>query len=680
LNPESKEYSSEHVKLVFRSVRNVNRLIAQEKDRSKLLEGICKNLTENSGYNYAWIALLDKSGGLLKTVEAGLGLHFSPLWEKLKNGQFTSCAKKSFSQPGVVVTRNPESACADCPLSASYGERGAMTIRLEYSGQIFGIISVCIPKDLIVNKEEQILFQEVAGDIAFALHNIELMERDKRSDEALRESEDKYRTLFETTGTATIIIEDDTTISLANKEFENLSGYAKEEIEGKKSWTDFVADKNTLLRMKAYHYVRRIDPVAAPRNYEYKFIDRYGTVKNIFTTFAVIPGTDKSVGSFLDITELKQAEGAIRESEQRFRDLVQNSLTGISIVQDDRVVYQNPEQERLFGPLPRKFILADFDIIHPEDLEKVKKFYQGVTSGQFHTLDLDFRSYPPNPEGKKLDMKWVYCRVSPIEYQGRDAILINMMDMTNAKELEHLLRIQDKMSSLGRVAAGIAHEIRNPLSGINIYLDTLEKIYDDPESLEKVKGILTNLHSASAKIESVIRRVMDFSKPSEPKLALTDINQPIEDAIGLSLVTLRKSGIRLEKNLSGGLQPLYADPNLIEEVILNLITNAAEAMKNMDGEKKIEVASFVENRRIILKVSDSGPGVPSALKDKIFDPFYTTKSESTGIGLSLSHRIITDHGGSLEISRNKWGGAEFVIKMPIKNKVQPRIKLIEQNK
>jgi PAS domain S-box-containing protein len=666
MKPKTKEHSGEHINLVFRSVRNVNRLIAQERDRPKLLEGICNKLTENSGYYNAWIALLDNSGGLIRTAEAGLGHDFYLLRNTLKNGHLISCAKKALSKQGVVVTEDPESACTDCPLSAIHGKRGAMTIRMEYGGRIFGIISVAIPKDLTTDMEEQSLFQEVAEDIAFALHNIELEERQKRSDEALRESEDKYRTLFENTGTATIIIEDDTTISLANKEFENLSGYTKEEIEGKKSWTDFVADKNTLLRMKTYHYVRRIDSDAAPRNYEYKFIDRDGRVKNIFTTFAVIPGTDKSVGSFLDITELKQAEGAIRESEQRFRDLVQNSLTGISIVQDGRVVYQNPEQERLFGPLPRKFILADLDIIHPEDLEKVKQFYQGVISGQFQTLDLDFRSYPPNPEADTFDMKWVYCRVSPIEYQGRDAILINMMDMTNAKELERLLRIQDKMSSLGRVAAGIAHEIRNPLSGINIYLDTLEKIYEDPESLEKVKGIITHLHSASAKIESVIRRVMDFSKPSEPKLILTDINRPIEEAIGLSSVTLRKSGIRLEKNLSRDLKPLYADPNLIEEVILNLVTNAAEAMKNMDGEKKIEVTSFVKNRNIILKVSDSGPGVPYAIKDKIFDPFYTTKSESTGIGLSLSHRIVTDHGGSLEISRSKWGGAEFVIKMPMR--------------
>ena len=116
---------------------------------------------------------------------------------------------------------------------------------------------------------------------------------------ALRESEDKYRTIFETTGTATVIIEEDTTIALANKEFEKLSGYSKEEVEGKKSWTDFVAHKDDLDRMMAYHTARRIDPNRAPRNYEYKFIDKNGTVKKVFATFAVIPGTKKSVGSFL---------------------------------------------------------------------------------------------------------------------------------------------------------------------------------------------------------------------------------------------------------------------------------------------------------------------------------------------------------------------------------------------
>jgi len=362
---------------------------------------------------------------------------------------------------------------------------------------------------------------------------------------------------------------------------------------------------------------------------------------------------------------LNHSREMLRISEKRFRDLVENSLTGISIVQNDRIVYQNKEQERLLGPLPRSSKLVDFKNIHPDDTEKIQNFNKVIFSDKVHTIDVSFRFLVPDKNNNKFDMKWAYCRATTTEYEGKKTILTNIMDITRTKEMEHLLKIQDKMTSLGRVAAGIAHEIRNPLSGINIYLNTLEKIYDRPENLDKVKGIIGQIQSASRKIESVIKRVMDFSKPSTPNFVLTNINQPVEDAIQLSSATLRKSGVKIERALSENLPQCRIDPFLIEQVVLNLITNAAEAMKNMDGTKTIEVTSSVENDRVLVKVSDSGPGVPIDQKDKVFDPFYTTKNESTGIGLSLSHRNITDHNGSLTLGTSKWGGAEFIIEMPL---------------
>ena len=244
--------------------------------------------------------------------------------------------------------------------------------------------------------------------------------------------------------------------------------------------------------------------------------------------------------------------------------------------------------------------------------------------------------------------------------------MINMIDMTKAKELEHLLTIQDKMASLGRVAAGMAHEIRNPLSGINIYLNTLKKLHHRTGSEDKVKQILGQVQSASRKIESVIRRVMDFAKPGEPKLRLMDLNGPIMEALNLSAVTMRKSGISLEKDLCEKLPPCKADPNLIEEMVLNLLNNAAGAMKTMTAGKKIVVTSSVKGDGIILTVSDSGPGIAAEIKNKIFDPYFTTKSDGTGIGLSISHRIVTDHGGTITVSDSDLGGAEFRIEIPIR--------------
>jgi PAS domain S-box-containing protein len=369
------------------------------------------------------------------------------------------------------------------------------------------------------------------------------------------------------------------------------------------------------------------------------------------------------------IAERRKAQTALVESEKRFRDLVEHSLTGISIIQDGQIVYQNPKQESLLGPLPRPIKLQDTESIHPNDITTVDAFYQSISVGKLPIGAMEFRFYPSGEKASRRHMKWVHCQASRIEYQGKDAILMNMMDMTKTKELEHLLTIQDKMASLGRVAAGIAHEIRNPLSGINIYLNTLGKIYDKTENKAKVEQIIEHLKSASSKIESVIRRVMDFAKPGEPRLELIDINKPLAEAIKLTAVTMRKSNIKIEQALTENLPPCLADSHLIEEMVLNLINNAAEAMRPMEANKKICVGSALMNNAIVITVSDSGPGVPGIIRDEIFDPFYTTKHDSTGIGLSLCQRIASDHGGSFRVGASEMGGADFRIEIPLKKAV-----------
>jgi PAS domain S-box-containing protein len=373
------------------------------------------------------------------------------------------------------------------------------------------------------------------------------------------------------------------------------------------------------------------------------------------------------------VTARHRTETAFRESEDRFRSLVEGSLTGISIVQDDEVVYQNPEQERLLGPLPRANKLLDRDSIHPEDADKVEAYYRRVVSGSALPRDIDFRFYLPGENPSGTGVKWVHCRAVTTRYRGHQALLVNMMDITPAKEMEHLLRIRDKMASLGRVTTGIAHEIRNPLSGINIYLDTLEKRYHRQESDGKAAEILAKLRLASHKIESVIKRVMDFSKPGSPRLIPCDPNQPVREAIDLSRVALRKSGVRLETETAENLPPCLLDPTLIEEVVLNLINNAAEALKHAEAEKKIRIATLPGPDSVRIVVSDSGPGFPQAMQSAIFDPFYTTKNGSTGIGLSLSQRIIADHGGRLTADpAGKDGGAQFTIDLPLPGEPFPK--------
>ncbi|MGA9348306.1 MAG: GAF domain-containing protein, partial [Anaerolineae bacterium] len=174
------EEKIEHLNLVLRAIRNVNQLITRERDRGRLLQGACKTLIATRGYHSAWTALLDESEGLVTTAEAGLGEDFLPLVERLKCGELTACGQRALKQSGGVVTEDPSTTCADCPLSSMYDGRGAVTIRLEYGGKVYGLLSVSIPRDLAADEEERALFEEVAGDIAFALHNMELEKEAQR--------------------------------------------------------------------------------------------------------------------------------------------------------------------------------------------------------------------------------------------------------------------------------------------------------------------------------------------------------------------------------------------------------------------------------------------------------------------------------------------------------------------
>ncbi len=237
------------------------------------------------------------------------------------------------------------------------------------------------------------------------------------------------------------------------------------------------------------------------------------------------------------------------------------------------------------------------------------------------------------------------------------------------REMEIRARTQEKLASLGQVATGIAHEIRNPLSGLNIYLSMLDTLVTQgtglsPETQELVATIVTQLRSASGKIEAVIGRVMDFTKPRPPKLTAVDVNFAVADAFALSKTLLAKTKVRVTTDLGRELPPVLADLSMIEQVLLNLVTNAAQAMEKTDRAREIRISSFRDGDAVVVSVADSGPGIPAELRERIFDPYFTTRSDGSGIGLSICRRIVTDHCGTLTVGTAALGGAEFRVVLP----------------
>jgi len=402
----------------------------------------------------------------------------------------------------------------------------------------------------------------------------------------------------------------------------------------------------------------------------------YDYLRKPFVNDELLKTTSNALAYKRLIENNRRSEIALLESEDRFTNLIVNSLSGIAIIQNGHVVYQNPEQRKLFHPLKEPFSLKGFKCVHPDDFEKVRQTYQSLISKRVKMVDLDFRFTPPGKVHPHKDMVWVQCRAGNFVYKNQDALLVNMMDISRAKELEKLIIIKDKMASLGRVAAGIAHEIRNPLTGINSYLFSLEDICSaetiQSADIDMIKQITSRIQMAANKIETVVKRVLDFSKPSTPKMVKIDINTSLKEVIALSVATLKKDNMVLEESLEEKLPQCYGDAHLIGQVVLNLINNAANAMRNVTNEKRIRITSYKKQDTVNISVADSGPGVPLDLREKIFDPFFTTDADGSGIGLSISQRIVADHDGSIHVGTSILGGADFNVEIPIEKRINPR--------
>ncbi len=373
-----------------------------------------------------------------------------------------------------------------------------------------------------------------------------------------------------------------------------------------------------------------------------------------------------------DVTGNIRGESRLRESEQRLEMSVEAAELGLwdwragsaSVVCDGkwarRLGYSRRETDGGFASWE--------ELIHPEDLPRALAGFNDHLEGRTPFYEAEFRM-----RAKSGEWRWIYSRGKVFERDGGGAPLRATgihQDVTRARELEQAARQHEKMAILGQLAAGIAHEIRNPLSGINIYLAAAETLsgdveFADPAARARLQRALGTARSASVKIEGVIRRVMDFVKPVLTRPGPIQVNDVVTESVEMAAATVRKGGVRLATTLAEGLPPCRADFRLIEQLLLNLITNAVQSMEGMAGDRTIEVATAMAGRRIAITVGDSGPGVPDGLREKIFEPFFTTKSSGTGLGLSISRRIVAEHGGEIEVGRSPLGGAEFRILLPV---------------
>lgn len=254
--------------------------------------------------------------------------------------------------------------------------------------------------------------------------------------EIFHESENLYRTIFESTGTAIVIVDDDLTISLANTELETITGYSREEIEGRK-WTEFVPPDEQR-RMMEYHELRKTNPDQVPAGYEFRFIDKRGNEKCAYVNAAVIPETTKIVASFLDITEKKGMEEALRESEEKYRLLVENVQHFIFVLQDGVFKFVNSMMVRISGYSAEELINKPFtDFIHPDDRDRVMNNYMKRIRGDDFLFAYSFRAIDKAGDTRLLEINTV-----SFTWEGKPAILGFALDVTDQKRVEEELKFE----------------------------------------------------------------------------------------------------------------------------------------------------------------------------------------------------------------------------------------------
>jgi two-component system cell cycle sensor histidine kinase/response regulator CckA len=496
----------------------------------------------------------------------------------------------------------------------------------------------------------------------------------KRTEEALRENMQQYKAVFENTGAATVIIEKDTTISLCNAEFERLSEYARNQIEGKKSWTEFVVSQD-MDHMIAQHRMRRESHGKAMKRYEFRFVPRTGEVRDIYLIIDTIHGTEKSVASLIDITDHKRTEEEIARERAKLQTLSDNAPFGMVLVdKEGHFTYINRKFTNLFG-----FALSDI----PDGRTWFRKAYPDP--GYRHTVIAtwmeDWRDAKPGELKPRVftasckdgTQKIVQFNTSVLisgEY------LMTCEDITDRKRLEAQLIQAQKMEAIGTLAGGIAHDFNNLLMGIQGYASIMMLELDTGHPhYERLKRIEEQVRSAA----DLTRQLLGFARGGRYEMRPLDMNTILKKSS--SMFGRTKKELIIHGKYEKDLRTVEADQGQIEQVLLNLYVNAWHAMPT-GGELCLETKNVALDERyaalhdmppgnyVRVSVTDTGTGMDEKTRKRIFDPFFTTKEmgRGTGLGLAMAYGIMKGHRGFIQVYSEPGHGTTFTLYLPASGK------------
>jgi len=377
-------------------------------------------------------------------------------------------------------------------------------------------------------------------------------------------------------------------------------------------------------------------------------------------------------GTAQDITERKRAEEALRKSERQFRALFDQAAVGIAFVNSaGRALESNQKLQQVFGYSGEEFRSLSFaQYTHPDDLNLDWTLFAELVSGKRDHYQLEKRYYR-----KDGSLTWGNLTVSLVrDDKGEPLFGISIVeDITERKQTEEALREAQadlthvtRVATLGEMTASIAHEINQPLGAVvNSASACLRWL--DAHKLEEARRSAARVIAEGHRASEIISRIRALAKKAPPRKDWLNVNEAIQEVIALAHSEVQRNGIALETQLLDEVPVILADRIQLQQVMLNLLMNAIEAMSGSGkGTRELVVRSGPDGSQgVLVSVQDSGPGLDPQSVDRLFDAFYTTKSQGLGMGLAISRSIIEAHGGRLWATANAPHGAVFQFTLPI---------------
>ncbi|MBF0527897.1 MAG: PAS domain S-box protein [Deltaproteobacteria bacterium] len=493
--------------------------------------------------------------------------------------------------------------------------------------------------------------------------------------QAARNNEEKYRELVEKANSIILKMNHRGEIIFLNEYGQKFFGYAVDDIWGRPALGSIVPETETTGRDLESLMDDLIKHPEKYRDQVMENICRDGRRVWIDWTFrperAEFGAVDQIFCVGTDITERKEHEVALQESESKFKSIAEQSLIGILLDQDGEIRYVNPKLAEIMGYSTKEILthLKPHDLVAPEDWVILENVRLERLSKPEYTCRYEIRGITGNREIVHLEI-----HDSPTVFNHRPAGLRAVLDITERKRLEEQLLQAQKLEAVGTLAGGIAHDFNNILQAISGYVQLL---LAQSEYESEFHHYLIEMDQAIERASDLIKRLLTFSRRVEPVLRPLDLNEIVVRTVRMLERTIPKM-IAIETDLAEDLSIVKGAPAELEQVIMNLATNARDAMphggriiiqtRNIEpydqGIQNIE--DKPDHRYVLLSFSDFGSGMDLDTLNRIFEPFFTTKglNEGTGLGLSMVYGIIKSHGGTITCESRPNQGTTFRILLP----------------